>query len=163
MATEIERKFLVADDRWRDEARRCGPGVAMRQGYLSGVGGPTVRVRIAGDRAWLTVKGPTVGLSRAEFEYAVPRADAEHMLDHLCAGPQIEKIRWKIRRGGHTWEIDEFSGANRGLIVAEIELQREDERFERPPWLGREVTGDGRYANSSLARWPYSGWKASAR
>lgn len=154
VGVEIERKFLVSDDRWRDGAE----GVAMRQGYLCADGQRTVRVREAGDRAWITIKGPSEGLTRAEFEYEIPRRDAGYLLDHLCARPLIEKTRWALRHGAHTWEIDEFGGQNAGLIVAEIELASEDETFEPPPWLGHEVTGDRRYSNAALVRRPYSTW-----
>lgn len=130
----------------------------MRQGYLCADGQRTVRVRVAGDRAWITIKGPSEGLRRSEFEYEIPRRDAAFMLDRLCALPLIEKTRWTLRMGSHTWEIDEFGGANAGLVVAEIELAHEDEEFAAPPWLGREVTGDGRYSNAALARRPYSTW-----
>lgn len=154
MGVEIERKFLVRDDRWRIGAA----GTPMRQGYLCADGLRTVRVRTAGQSAWLTIKGPSRGMTRAEFEYPIPHADAAYMLDHLCAHPLIEKTRWNLRHGAHAWEIDEFAGRNAGLVVAEIELADEDEAFEPPPWLGREVTGDARYSNAALARRPYSTW-----
>lgn len=151
MASEIERKFLVRGDTWRP-----GPeGVLQRQGYLS-VEDPTVRVRIAGARATLTVKGAQKGLTRPEFEYEVPLADAEEML-LLCAFA-VEKTRHVREFGGRRWEIDEFHGANEGLVIAEIELEREDESFALPLWLGAEVSRDPRYRVSSLARTPFGKW-----
>jgi adenylate cyclase len=155
MGTEIERKFLVADDRWRGLA----PGVDYRQGYLSRGAGSTVRVRIAGPQGWLTIKGPTQGFSRSEFEYPVPVEDVVAMLG-LCELPPVEKTRHKIPFAGWTWEVDEFHGANEGLIVAEIELPSEDTAFELPPWIGAEVTDDPRYANSRLSEYPYSVWRS---
>ena len=153
MATEIERKFLVQGDAWRSgEAQR------LSQGYLNRDPQRTVRIRLAGERAFLTVKGATAGASRAEFEYAVPLADAEQMLA-LCDGPLVEKTRYTWVHAGMTWEVDEFHGANAGLVVAEIELQSEGQAFERPDWLGREVTDDVRYFNSHLAAHPYTGWQ----
>lgn len=154
MGTEIERKFLVRLDRWRPQ----GPGTPYRQGYLSSRAERVVRVRLAGDQGWLTVKGPTTGLSRAEFEYAIPAEEAAAMLDGLCERPLIEKRRHVELHGGRRWEIDVFEGDNRGLVVAELELAREDEPFERPDWLGEEVSQDRRYANASLVTHPYSRW-----
>ncbi len=154
MAHEIERKFLVTGDAWR--AR--GSAERFRQGYLATAGPATVRVRVAGRRGWLTVKGPTSGATRSEFEYEIPLADAEALLETLCERPQIEKLRGRVPAGRHTWEVDEFLGENAGLVVAEIELGAEDEPFERPEWLGEEVTADPRYRNSSLARRPFRSW-----
>ncbi len=154
MAHEIERKFLVRSDAYRAQ----GTAERYRQGYVRTGGPATVRVRIAGARGYLTLKGPTQGLTRAEFEYPIPLADAEVLLDTLCERPQIEKVRWRIPAGAHTWEVDEFLGENAGLVVAEIELTAEDEPFERPGWLGAEVTTDPRYRNSALARRPYRSW-----
>ena len=153
MPNEIERKFLVRGDAWR------GQGVPERigQGYLRTAGPATVRVRIAGDRGFLTIKGPTRGISRSEFEYQIPLPDARALLDTLC-DRQIEKLRHRIRAGAHTWEVDEFQGDNAGLVVAEIELASEDEPFERPAWVGDEVTADPRYRNSALARRPFRTW-----
>lgn len=150
MGLEIERKFLVADATWRDRTR--GPGTRLRQGYLAfGNGhGPTVRVRLAGAEAFLTVKGPGL-LVRAEFEYAVPRADAEAMLDALCARPVVEKTRHEVLHEGALWTVDEFDGHLTGLVLAEIELDSPERAVALPAWLGREVTGDPRYANGSLA------------
>lgn len=152
MATEIERKFLVVDDDWRK-----GPGIEYRQGYLNRDKERTVRVRIAGDKAFLTIKGISIGASRAEFEYAIPLADAAQLL-LICDGPLIEKTRYIVQHAGMTWEVDEFHGANDGLIVAEIELQSENQTFEKPAWVGREVTDDKRYYNSNLSIQPYANW-----
>lgn len=154
MGTEIERKFLVSGDGWRGSA----PGRRIRQGYLSVDPARTVRVRTAGERAWLTVKGAMTGLSRPEFDYAIPLADARQMLDTLCHQPLIDKTRYKIRHGDHLWEVDEFHGANDGLVIAEVELDSETEYFARPPWLGAEVSDDPRYFNVNLFRHPYRDW-----
>ncbi|MES2183801.1 MAG: CYTH domain-containing protein [Pseudomonadota bacterium] len=154
MALEIERKFLVIGTAWRQ-----GAGTRFRQGYLNRDKQRTVRVRLAGDQAFLTVKGPTQGATRSEFEYAIPLADAEAMLA-LCDGPLVEKIRRVVVFEGMAWEVDEFLGDNAGLVVAEIELASEDQPFARPAWLGREVTDDARYFNSNLATFPFSRWSA---
>lgn len=153
MGIEIERKFLVVGSDWKPEA-----GVRMCQGYLNRDKARTVRVRVAGDAAFLTVKGISRGATRAEFEYAIPLADAQQLLA-LCDGPLIEKTRYVIPYQGTTWEVDEFLGDNAGLVVAEVELQSEDQPFARPPWLGAEVTQDARYFNSSLASVPYCQWR----
>jgi adenylate cyclase len=153
MATEIERKFLVQGTQWRNGAR-----LSIKQGYLNRDKARTVRVRIRGEQAFLTVKGLTQGASRAEFEYEIPLADAEELLK-LSDGPMIEKDRYVLVHDGSKWEVDEFHGDNSGLVVAEIELQSQDEQFSRPPWLGREVTDDNRYYNSSLAGHPYRDWR----
>lgn len=154
MSVEIERKFLVRGDAWKTLAR----GVAMRQGYLSTHPDRTVRVRIEGESATLTIKGRTQGFSRGEWEYAIPLADAEALLNDVCERPLIEKTRTRIVHEGMTWEVDEFFGDNLGLVVAEIELESETQAFTRPDWLGEEVTGDARYFNSSLLKRPYSSW-----
>jgi adenylate cyclase len=154
MGEEIERKFLVHGDTWRAGARAC----SYRQGFLSTEPERTVRVRVAGARGLLTVKGRTVGTRRAEFEYEIPLEDAQRMLDTLCKRPLIEKTRYMLVVGSHTWEIDVFEGENAGLIVAEVELEAEDEEFEKPGWLGEEVTDDPRYFNSSLVLNPYDTW-----
>jgi CYTH domain-containing protein len=151
MSREIERKFLVRGDAWRPGP----PGVLQRQGYLS-VEDPTVRVRIEGGRATLTVKGAQNGLARPEFEYGIPIADAEELL-MLCKFA-VEKTRHVREFGGRRWEIDVFHGANEGLVVAEIELAREDESFALPLWAGAEVSRDPRYRVSSLARHPFRDW-----
>ena len=152
MATEIERKFLVIGTEWRQSSP-----TSISQGYLCRAKERTVRIRIAGDRAFLTIKGLTVGASRPEFEYEIPRADAEEMLS-LCDGPLVQKQRHVVFHRGDQWEIDEFTGENAGLVVAELELASEDQPFERPSWLGEEVTHDPRYLNSQLAAHPYKLW-----
>jgi adenylate cyclase len=157
MGIEIERKFLVISDAWRHAA-----GVRFSQGYLNRDKERTVRVRLAGDKAFLTIKGLTQGASRAEFEYEIPATDGEALLK-LCEGPIIEKVRRVLAHEGDTWEIDEFLGENAGLIVAEIELRSEDQTFARPTWLGEEVTHDARYFNSSLASHPFSKWQANSQ
>lgn len=154
MGQEIERKFLVRNNTWRRNATRT----RYRQGFLSTEPERTVRVRIAGDRGTLTIKGKTIGATRAEFEYDIPRDEAEQLLDTLCQRPLIEKVRYVLREGSHTWEVDVFEGDNTGLVVAEIELQAEDEAFERPDWLGEEVTDDPRYFNANLVKSPYTTW-----
>lgn len=155
MAKEIERKFLLANDHWRGLV----PAVHYRQGYLHASHECTVRVRIAGSMAYLTVKGATQGASRSEYEYAIPMEDARAMLDELCPQPQIEKYRSTIPYQGFVWEVDEFLGVNQGLIVAEIELAEEGQTFPVPDWIGREVTGDSRYYNAALCQRPYSSWR----
>lgn len=152
MAIEIERKFLVIDDSWRN-----APAVYFCQGYLNRAKERTVRVRVAGENGYLTIKGVSQGAARAEFEYEIPLADAKQLLA-LCDGPVIEKYRRRIEFGGMTWEVDEFLGANQGLVVAEIELDAEDQVFALPGWVGDEVTGDERYYNSNLARTPFAQW-----
>jgi len=153
MAAEIERKFLVTSDAWRDGQS----GVLLQQGYLSRDPDRTVRVRIAGEAAFLTIKGRSKGLTRSEFEYPLPLDEARELLA-LCLPPLIEKRRHEVLHGGHVWEIDEFSGDNAGLIVAELELPAEDTAFEAPPWLGREVSDDPRYFNSNLSQRPFTRW-----
>jgi len=154
MGIEIERKFLLANEGWRGQ----GTPTHMRQGYLVADPVRTVRVRIEGERAVITIKGKSTGASRGEWEYEIPVPDATELLDGLCEQPQVEKIRHRIEHAGHTWEVDEFLGLNAGLVVAEIELESEDEAFAKPDWIGAEVTGDKRYYNSSLIRMPYSQW-----
>ncbi len=151
MGTEIERKFLVTGDAWRT----ANPGVLYRQGYLC-TGSATVRVRTAGDRGFLTVKGPARGIARSEFEYPIPLADAEAMLKELAEKPLVEKYRHTVFHAGLMWVVDEFLGANQGLILAEVELEREDQPLEKPSWAGREVSDDPRYRNASLVRRPYN-------
>ena len=153
MAQEIERKFLVDGDGWR----ALGHNEGFRQGYLSTVKERTVRVRVAGDNAWLTIKGLTVGASRSEFEYSIPLEDATQLLD-LCEQPIIEKTRHVVPVGTLRWEIDEFGGANEGLIVAEVELDDADQEIDVPPWIGAEVTDDPRYYNANLIAHPFSVW-----
>jgi adenylate cyclase len=134
----------------------------MRQGYLTSDPMRTVRVRIEGERAVITIKSKSIGATRGEWEYEIPVPDAVELLERLCEQPLVEKVRHRIVYGGHTWEVDEFLGENAGLVVAEIELGSEDEAFEKPDWIGQEVTGDPRYYNSSLIRLPYSIWKTPA-
>lgn len=153
MPLEIERKFLVTGDSWQ-----VGEPVRMRQGYLSRDPACNVRVRVAGETAWLTIKGATDGISRAEFEYDIPVADAEALLA-ICDGPLIEKERYFVPVGDHVFEVDEFFGDNTGLVLAEIELSSEDEVFERPDWLGQEVSGEKRYYNLSLSVTPFKKWE----
>ncbi len=153
MATEIERKFLVGSDEWRSLAKPT----RYRQGYLSSAKERVVRVRTIDDRGFLTIKGITEGLSRLEFEYDVPIDDAMSLLE-LCEKPLIEKNRCKISLDGLVWEVDEFFGDNEGLIVAEVELEDENQAFDKPSWIGEEVSGDPRYFNSNLIKNPYTTW-----
>lgn len=162
MGVEIERKFLVCAQSWREAIEQ---EQSIRQGYLAspdpGQGArATVRVRRLGEQAVLTIKGPGqgTGRARAEFEYPIPAADADALLAELALPGMIEKVRYRVRHGAHCWEIDVFSGENAGLVLAEIELEHEDEDFERPDWLGAEVTQDGRYYNASLAHHPFKQW-----
>ncbi|MDJ0962277.1 MAG: CYTH domain-containing protein [Acidimicrobiia bacterium] len=154
MGTEIERKYLVVGDAWR----ALGQGMTFRQGYLSTVKERTVRVRVVGDVGTLTIKGLTVGTTRAEYEYPIPVDDANQMLDTLCEEPVIDKTRFIVEHDGMTWEIDEFDGANAGLIVAEVELDSEDQTIELPEWIGDEVSHDPRYFNANLIAHPYTEW-----
>ncbi|MDP3479672.1 MAG: CYTH domain-containing protein [Desulfoprunum sp.] len=155
MATEIERKFLPANDGWRG----LGQGLPYCQGYICAGNGQTVRVRTVAERGYLTVKGATCGIARLEYEYQIPHADALEMLETLCFKPLIVKIRYRIPVAGFIWEVDEFLEENKGLIVAEIELQNQEQTFIKPSWIGREVTDDPRYRNSSLIKNPYSLWR----
>ena len=157
MGVEIERKFLVRGDDWR----ALGEPVLLRQGYLCADPMRTVRVRIEGEQGVLTIKSKSVGATRGEWEYPVPLDEAAELLDRLCERPLVEKTRRRIEHAGFVWEVDEFLGENAGLVVAEIELPLEDTVFERPSWVGQEVTGDQRYYNSSLIRNPYSTWTTS--
>lgn len=154
MGVEIERKFLLRGDAWKS----LGQPVLLRQGYLSSHRERVVRVRIEDGQAMLTIKGRNVGASRGEWEYPIPLADAAELLDGLCEQPLIEKYRRRIAFAGNVWEVDEFLGANAGLVVAEIELATEDQRFERPDWIGEEVTDDVRYLNANLIKHPYAAW-----
>ncbi len=135
--------------------------MTLAQGYLVSDAVRSVRVRVADDRAWLTIKSGNVGISRMEFEYAIPADEATSILDNLCDGSVIRKTRFAVRDGSHLWEIDEFHGDNAGLVMAEIELQSEEEAFRRPSWAGEEVTGDPRYMNASLVENPWSRWGAA--
>ncbi len=154
MGVEIERKFLLCGEQWRD----LGEPVLLRQGYLCSHPDRVVRVRIEGIAATLTIKGRNTGATRGEWEYPIPLADANELLDKLCEQPLIEKFRRRIPFAGNVWEVDEFLGANDGLAFAEIELGSEDQAFEKPTWIGAEVTHDKRYYNSSLIRFPFSQW-----
>lgn len=154
MGVEIERKFLLLGDAWRS----LGEPVLLRQGYLSSTRERVVRVRIEGGQAMLTIKGANVGAARGEWEYPIPLVDAAELLDGLCEQPLIEKYRRRITHAGMVWEVDEFLGANAGLVVAEIELESEDQAFDQPDWVGEEVSDDARYYNANLIRHPYSQW-----
>ncbi len=154
MHTEIERKFLVTNDSWRTKSKPT----EFWQGYIYSDSTCLVRVRIEGELAYLTIKGPKNGIARPEFEYAIPKIEAEELLQNLAHKPLIHKVRHTLHIGNHLWEIDEFCDENTGLIVAEIELNVENEFFTRPHWLGKEVTFDARYRNASLAKLPYSTW-----
>jgi CYTH domain-containing protein len=154
MSTEIERKFLLKGTAWKEGAT----GTFVRQGYLSTDQERTVRVRTIGEEGFLTIKGITRGVSRLEFEYAIPMADANRMFDELCPHPLIEKIRYRIPYGDLVWEVDEFRGENEGLVVAEVELSHEDQEITIPEWIGEEVSGDARYRNSNLSVYPYTEW-----
>jgi adenylate cyclase len=155
MGLEIERKFLVINDGWRpfveSESR-------LKQGYLTALPALSIRVRIAGEQAWLTIKGGMQGISRSEYEYSIPLQDAREMLDHLVTDAVIDKTRYKVRCGDHLWDLDLFHGDNSGLAVAEIELQSESESFQMPDWAGQEVSRDARYLNANLIRHPYRDW-----
>lgn len=154
MGIEIERKFLVTGEGWRAAAR----GEVYRQGYLAVDPDRTVRVRVAGDAGYLTVKGRTEGLVRTEFEYLIPGPEAAEMLDRLCLRPLIEKTRYRVEHAGRVWEIDEFGGENRGLVLAEVELGDPADSVELPEWVGEEVSGDPRYYNANLVRHPFMQW-----
>jgi adenylate cyclase len=155
MGKEVERKFAVDKAVWQPH----GTGVHFKQGYLNSQKERVVRVRIEGDRAKLTIKGPTTGVTRAEFEYDIPVEEASLLLDNLCEQPLIDKHRHKEVHGGKTWEIDVFHGQNEGLVIAEIELDFEEEKFEVPKWAVREVSSDQRYYNSNLLKSPYCSWE----
>jgi CYTH domain-containing protein len=154
MGVEIERKFLVQETGWKEGAT----GVPYRQGYLSSHRERTVRIRTAGDKGYLTIKGIPTGAARPEYEYEIPFGEAVEMLATLCEKPVIEKVRYKITFGGLVWEVDEFLGENQGLVVAEVELSNEGQPVTLPPWVGLEVTSDARYYNANLFKNPYSRW-----
>jgi adenylate cyclase len=160
MGREIEHKFLVADEAWRTAAVRK---IGMRQGYLAEGERASVRVRVAGEQAWLNIKGGGFVASRPEFEYPIPVAEAAEMLASLCNGPLVEKTRYVVPFGGLEWEVDEFHGRNAGLVVAELELEREGQAFEKPPWLGREVTHLHHYYNVRLVVHPFCEWSDAER
>jgi CYTH domain-containing protein len=154
MGLEIERKYLTGSDAWKVGA----VGKPYRQGYIAIQKGRTVRVRIAGEEGYLTIKAAAGGIARTEFEFPIPLADAQTLLDHHCLPYLVEKTRYRIEHAGMIWEVDEFLGLNRGLVVAEVELQSEDQAIALPDWVGAEVTHDVRYLNSALSQHPYSLW-----
>ena len=155
MPVEIERKYLVTGDAWRSQAT----GKQLRQGYLSLDPARSVRVRLAAGQGRLTIKGRSVGAARAEYEYPIPPDHARELLDGLCLRPLIEKTRYRVEHAGLCWEIDEFEGDNAGLVLAEVELESEEQVPELPDWVGADVTDDPRYYNASLVQHPYSRWK----
>lgn len=159
LPVEIERKFLVRDDGWQALAETSR---SIRQGYLSQPGGTTVRVRRKDDGATLTVKGPHQGLARVELEYPIPVDHADYLLTQVCPRPPVEKRRHKLRVNGQLWVVDVFHGANRGLVIAEVELTHAEQRVSLPRWLDREVTDDPRFRNSSLYYRPYGEWVGAA-
>ncbi|MFA8299012.1 MAG: CYTH domain-containing protein [Hyphomicrobiales bacterium] len=154
MAKEIERKFLVKNNDFKLNAKR----VYLHQGYLHIDENKVVRIRVSNDSAWVCIKSSSNGITRDEYEYTIPKVDAEEMLRDLCIKPTVEKYRYFKEIGNHLWEVDEFLGDNQGLIVAEIELQSEDEIFERPDWIDKEVSQDKRYFNAYLSKNPYKHW-----
>jgi adenylate cyclase len=151
---EIERKFLVTSDKWRGDSQ----GVKFRQGYLSTEPGRTVRVRLEGEEGKLTIKGKKENGTGDEYEYNIPGDEAAYLINHLCLKPVIEKMRYKINYHGNIWEIDEFFGENLGLIIAEIELGSVDQKFDKPEWIGEDVTEDHRYKNANLVKNPFNMW-----
>ncbi len=155
MAKEIERKFLVTSAAWREHVVR---EVDFRQGYLANNDRASVRVRVAAGQAHLNIKSATLGIERLEYEYPLPESEAHELLDHLCERPLIEKTRYYVEDVGQSWEVDVFAAENAGLIVAELELDHPDQPFERPDWLGKEVSDDPRYYNVMLVRHPYKDW-----
>lgn len=159
MAIEIERKFLVTNESWRKDAT----SELYRQGYLCSGEGPTIRVRIAGEKSYITIKGKHDGISRLEYEYPIPLDDARTLLVDVCRQPIIEKRRYIRTIEGFTWEIDEFFGDNEGLILAEIELQHEQQLFPKPDWLGKDVSHLSRYYNASLCLYPFKEWSESEK
>jgi adenylate cyclase len=159
MAIEIEHKFLLANDGWREQVSHS---VIYKQGYLSSQATSSIRVRISDKQAWLNIKSATIGTQRSEYEYEIPLSEAHEILDSLCLKPVIEKTRHFVTHETHLWEIDEFDGENTGLIVAEIELDALEETFAKPDWVGAEVTQDVRYYNNNLAKNPYSAWRDDA-
>jgi len=159
VATEIERKFLVEGDGWRHGSR----AEPIRQGYILARPDCAVRVRTVGDRAFLTIKQGHAGITRLEYEYAIPPEDAAEMLDRVCERPLVEKTRYTLEFAGREWTVDVFAGDNAGLVLAEIELDHEGQPFEVPPWAGEEVTGIARYFNASLISRPFRVWNAAER
>ena len=159
MALEIERKFLVLDDSYKHEAFSS---YRIQQGYICRTRGKTVRVRIRDEQGFITIKGPSLdgGLSRYEFEQEIPLADAEQLMK-LCEVGVIDKTRWLVKSGSHTFEVDEFHGENQGLVVAEVELAHQTESFKKPYFIGKEVTGDRRYYNAQLCQHPFREWEGN--
>lgn len=152
---EIERKFLVKNTNYREGAIKN----SMKQGYIANSPKKSIRVRIGDTKAFLNIKGAITGITRPEFEYEIPLSDAVELLERFAEGPIIEKIRYVVEYEGFKWEIDEFGGENQGLIVAEIELSSEEEYFEKPSWIGEEVTNDLRYLNTNLSIHPFKTWE----
>lgn len=155
MALEIERKFLVINDKWKDSVVSQS---VIKQGYLATTERASVRVRVDGDQANINIKGSTKGIRRREYEYPIPLEEAQALLDHLVTGAAIDKVRYKVRCGNHIWDLDLFHGANQGLVVAEVELSHEDEDFVMPDWAGDEVSLDTRYYNATLVQHPFCDW-----
>lgn len=155
MPKEIERKFLVIGEDWRGK----NAGIFYRQGYLSTQRDCSVRIRAGEGKGYLTIKGETHGAVRDEFEYEIPIEDANELLSKFCRHPLIEKKRYEIQHKGLGWEIDEFTGENEGLVVAEVELADENEKIDLPEWIGEEVTGDPKYYNVNLVKHPFSKWR----
>lgn len=158
MPQEIEHKFLLKKDLWRGQVQRSA---RMTQGYLQSSPASSIRVRIVGEQAFLNIKSATLGIARQEYEYPIPLAEAEQILATLCEKPFIDKTRHYVEHAGHTWEIDEFHGDNAGLLVAEIELGAVDEVFERPEWVGDDVSHEPKYYNSCLVKKPFSQWNSA--
>lgn len=155
MGTEIEKKFLVKNADWRDKAYKS---CQYTQGYMSSNKNCSIRIRIEGSEAHLNIKSATLGITRKEYDYVIPLNEAREMLVNLCEKPLIEKTRYYVRHGDHTWEIDVFSGENEGLVVAEVELDSTDEAVSLPDWAGDEVSDDPRYYNVCLIRNPFRNW-----
>ncbi|MDJ0807277.1 MAG: CYTH domain-containing protein [Gammaproteobacteria bacterium] len=155
MAVEIERKYLVINDKWKSFVESES---VMQQAYLATLPNASIRVRIANGQAHLNIKSATLGIRRSEYEYEIPRRDAEEMLANLTSGSVIDKVRYKVRCGDHLWDLDQFRGDNAGLVVAEVELLSEGEVFELPEWVGEEVSSDPKYYNASLVKHPYCDW-----
>lgn len=158
MPQEIERKFLVINEAWRTAVTRTAP---MRQGYLASDPSCSMRVRVSGDEAYLNIKSATLGIARHEFEYPIPVDEARTLLGLFCQGRSLDKVRYYVPNGPDLWEIDVFEGSNDGLIVAEIELASVDQAFERPNWVGAEISHDTRYYNVCLIDHPYSRWSTT--
>jgi len=155
MPIEIERKFLLVNDNWRKEVSRS---YRIRQGYIGEIGKASVRIRVQDEKANINIKSATLAMRRMEYEYEIPLDEALQMLDQLCNQPQVDKTRYIVEQGKHKWEIDEFYGDNEGLVVAEIELSDEHEIFEKPEWIGKQVTDDARYYNVNLIKQPFKDW-----